>query len=95
MADEMTAETFQPHVGRTFQVRGGRHALELAEVDVGAEQSGWDRRPFTLIFRGPPGDVLSEGMHALDAEGGEGFELYLIPIHTPGPDRQDYQSVFA
>ncbi len=95
MADQMTAETFQPLVGRTFQVRGGRHAFALASVDVGDEQPGWERRPFTLIFRGQPDDVLPEGMYALEAESGEGFELYLMPVHTPAPGRQDYQAVFA
>ncbi len=95
MADEMTAETFQPLLGRTFKVRGGRHAFALAEVDVGDEQPGLVRRPFTLIFRGEPHDVLAEGMYALDAEGGDGFELYLMPIHTPAQGRQDYQAVFA
>ena len=95
MAERPTADTFQPFVGQTFKVRGGRHAFELADIEVGAEQAGWDFRPFTLIFRGPPGDVLPEGMYGLDAEGGAGFELYLMPIHTPAPGRQDYQSVFA
>ena len=95
MAERPTAETFQPFVGQTFKVRGGRHAFELANVEVGAEQAGWEVQPYTLIFRGPPGDVLPEGMYALDAEGGDGFELYVIPIQTPATDRQDYQSVFA
>jgi hypothetical protein len=93
--DVMTAETFQPLLGRTFTVRGGRHAVELAEVEVGAAQLGWDLRPFTRILRGAPGEVLAEGQHVLDTEGGDGFALYLIPIHTPARDRQDYQAVFA
>jgi hypothetical protein len=95
MADELTAETFQPLVGRTFKVRDGRHAFALAEVEVEVEQPGFARRPFTLVFRGEPHDVLPEGMYALDAETGEGFDLYLMPIHTPAPGRQDYQAVFA
>lgn len=95
MLEEMTAETFQPLLGRTFAVRGGRHAFELAEVEVGPAQPGWDRLPFTLVFRGAPGDVLAEGMHVLDADGAGGFELYLMPIQTAARDRQDYQAVFA
>jgi hypothetical protein len=95
MAERPTPETFQPFVGQTFKIGDGRYAFELANIEVGAEQSGWGFRPFTLIFQGPPGDVLPEGMYALAADGGAGFDLYLMPIHTPAPGRQDYQSVFA
>jgi hypothetical protein len=93
----LTAETFAPHVGRTFQVRGGRHALALNEIEQGAPGT-WaadrGRAPFTLLFSGPPGDVLVEGMHAIELEDGTAYDLYLIPIHTPIPGRQDYQAVF-
>ena len=52
------------------------------------------RAPFNLIFRGPAGDVLTEGMHMLALEDGVSFELYVIPVHTPMRDQQDYQSSF-
>lgn len=93
----LTAETFAPHVGRVFQVQGGRHALALNEIEQGALED-WavdgGRSPFTLLFSGPPGDVLAEGMHAIELEDGTAYHLYLIPIHTPAPGRQDYQAVF-
>ncbi len=47
-----------------------------------------------LVFSGPPGDVLAEGMHTIKVEDGTAYDLYLIPIHTPEPGRQDYQAVF-
>jgi len=46
------------------------------------------------MFRGPPGDVLPEGMRELHIEGGPSFTLYVIPVLTPQRDRQNYQSVF-
>jgi hypothetical protein len=52
------------------------------------------RPPFTLIFAGPPGDVLPEGEYAFEVEGGPAFEFYVMPIHTPARDRQDYQAAF-
>jgi hypothetical protein len=88
----LTAETFAPHVGRTFQIRGGRHALALDEIE--RVETGGHRAPFTLLFSGPPGDVLAEGLHAIELEDGTAYDLYLIPIHTPAPGRQDYQAVF-
>jgi hypothetical protein len=30
----------------------------------------------------------------LDTEGGAHFDFYILPIHTPASDRQDYQAVF-
>jgi hypothetical protein len=47
-----------------------------------------------LIFRGPAGDLLREGLYVLEVEGGPSFELYVIPVHTPARDRQDYQAAF-
>jgi len=38
--------------------------------------------------------VLREGPYILEVEGGPGFQLYVMPIHTPAQDRQDYQAVF-
>lgn len=98
----LTADTFAPHVGTSFKVEGGRHVLSLSEVERLENQPGHGDpayRPFTLIFSGPPGDLLAEGMHTLTPEGGAqaggtAYDLYLIPVHTPEPGRQDYQAVF-
>jgi hypothetical protein len=51
------------------------------------------RQSFTLIFRGPLGDVLREGLYTLEAEGGSAFQLYVIPVQTFARDRQDYQVI--
>jgi hypothetical protein len=96
----LTADTFVPHVGASFRVEGGRHVLSLSEIERLENQPGHGDpayRPFTLIFSGPPSDLLAEGMHTLTPESGAGettYELYLIPVHTPTPGRQDYQAVF-
>ena len=52
------------------------------------------RQPFTLILRGPPDDVLPEGLYDVAVEDGPEFALYIIPIQTMSRDRQDYQVVF-
>jgi hypothetical protein len=33
-------------------------------------------------------------LHELQIEGGPSFTLYVIPVMTPQPDRQNYQVVF-
>jgi hypothetical protein len=98
MSEFLTPEHFKPHVDKVFRVKGGRHTLILTQVDV-RHMRDWEaavvpRQPFTLIFSGPPGDVLSEGPHVLEVENGPSFELYIIPIHTLARDRQEYQAAF-
>jgi hypothetical protein len=93
----LTADTFAPHVGTSFRIEGGHHVLSLNKVERLEKQPGHADlafQPFVLIFSGPPGDVLAEGMHRIAGEGEATFDLYLIPIHTPERERQDYQAVF-
>lgn len=99
MTELLTAEHFLPHVNKIFRVRSGRHALTLTAVDQ-RRLEDWEtglgvREPFNLIFRGPPNDLLPPGLYTLEVEdGGPAFELYVMPIHTPARDRQDYQAAF-
>jgi hypothetical protein len=98
MTEQLTAEHFRPHVTKVFHVRGGRHSLTLTALEAfdlsEAQRQLLSRPPFTLIFAGPPGDVLPEGEYAFEVEGGPAFEFYVMPIHTAARDRQDYQAAF-
>jgi uncharacterized protein DUF6916 len=98
MDQPLTADHFLPHVGQVFRVKGGRHALTLSGVEVlplaERQAKALPRQQFTVIFAGPHGDVLREGLHVLECGGGPAFELYLMPIQTFARDRQDYQAVF-
>jgi hypothetical protein len=98
MTEQLTAEHFHPHVTKVFHVRGGRHALTLTALEgfdlSEAQPQLLSRPPFTLIFAGPPDDVLPEGEYAFEVEGGPAFAFYVMPIHTLARDRQDYQAVF-
>ena len=93
MADILTAEHFLPHVEKVFRVKGGHHAFTLTQVEVSGDKGG-PRQSFNLIFSGPPGDVLPEGLYTLEVADGSQFELYVIPIHTPERGKQNYQSAF-
>jgi hypothetical protein len=98
MAEHLTPQHFLPHVQKIFHVDGGAYALTLTRVEQRRfedHEGGMGlREPFNLIFSGPPGDVLPEGMYRLAVEDGPSFELYVMPIHTPMRDRQDYQASF-
>jgi len=94
MTELISHETFLPYVDKGFRVTGGRHVLTLRRVDTLPKIDGIPRQPFTLIFSGPPGDVLPEGQQMLEVDGGATFDLYVMPIHTPELGRQHYQAVF-
>jgi len=89
-------QDFTPHLHQLFRFEGRHQVLRLAEVEVSDRPNALEaqRKPFTLIFHGPRGDVMPEGVYAAEAENGTRFELYVIPIHTTAPERQDYQAVF-
>jgi hypothetical protein len=93
MTEPLTADDFTPHLGKAFRVAGNPQVLTLVTVDR-RERLGGPRKPFTLILRGPRDDILPEGMYSIDADGVPGFELYIIPIHSPARDHQDYQIIF-
>ena len=96
MAKELSCDDFKPHLERSFTVAGEAHTLVLVSANpLESSPSPADARaPFILIFRGPPGAVLPEGTHTLEAEDGPSFTFYIMPIHTPARDRQDYQVLF-
>lgn len=93
----LTADTFAPHLQASFKVQGGHHILSLSQIERFQPEPGHgdpDFQPFMLIFSGPPGDVLAEGMQTITHEDGATYDLYLIPVHTPERGRQDYQALF-
>jgi hypothetical protein len=98
MDELLTRESFDPHIGKIFGVPNSRHALTLVRIETrpiaASEQKMGLRASFNLIFSGPPGDILAEGMHRLALEDGTTFELYVVPVQTPMRGRQDYQSSF-
>ena len=89
-------EDFAPYIDKAFRFSGWPGVLRLTEIAPSRHASEVDvtRIPFTLIFAGPRGDVLSEGLWTATAEDGSSFDLYVMPIHTPARDRQEYQAVF-
>ena len=96
MVEPLRHEGFAPHVGKRFRFDGWHGALHLASIDVHAHGGMPEtaRTPFTLVFHGPAGDLLPEGLYRTEIEDGPTLEIYVIPIHTAASGRQDYQAVF-
>ena len=91
MTDAASAETFARYIGKAISLEDGT-TLTLVAVD--RPKSPTPGGAFTLLLRGAPAPIAPEGMHRITLEGGASFDLYLIPIHTPSRDHQDYQIVF-
>jgi hypothetical protein len=91
MTDEANAETFALYIGKAISLSDGP---TLTLVAVERRNSPTPSGAFTLLLRGAPTPIAPEGMHCITLEGGASFDLYLIPIHTPCRDHQDYQIVF-
>ena len=92
----LTARDFAARVGKTVKPKGQHRVLTLVAINT-AKLPGWEampREPFALILRGPPDDVLPEGLYNVAFDDGREFALHITPIHTAARDRQDYQIAF-
>jgi len=95
--DILTIGHFKPHTGKTVRFKGTPYAfvLDRVEGDSGPPPAGYSRAPFVVIFRGPSKtDVMRSGIYDCEIEDGPIYNLHVMPIHTPRPDRQEYQSAF-
>jgi hypothetical protein len=93
----LTIEHFKPHVGKTVRFKGTPHAfvLDRIEGDSSPPPPGYARAPFLLIFRGASkSDVMGVGMYECEFDSGPTYSLHVMPVHTPRPDCQEYQSAF-
>jgi hypothetical protein len=97
MSDILQLEHFKPLVGKLVRFKGTAYAFPLDSIisnDAPAPK-GTTRKPFTLIFVGPKEkNAMPEGLYECEFGGGPTYSLYVMPIFTPQPGRQDYQSVF-
>ncbi len=94
MSNVLTADDFTPYISRAFVPRGQHRTLTLVAVDRQIGAGHLPRAPFTLLFRGPPGDVLPDGIYEVAVDGGPDFTIFISPIQTFAREHQDYQAVF-
>ena len=95
MTEKITHENFSGHLNALFRIEVAETSLELelVEVEVGKPIDPSLSEPFTLIFLGPKDSILAEGIHNVSNDDAGSFDLYIIPIVSPG-DQQLYQVLF-
>ncbi len=95
--EDLTLADFAPKVGEPFALDlDGQGTLDFTLVEaqaLGGESPG-ERRPFSLVFRGPVAPLLGQRTYGIAHEGLGRLLLFLVPIAQDG-DGTRYQAVFA
>ena len=99
MLDKLKSTDFSPYLGQTFHVSFESESLpsvELIEVTELSSERGesGQRRPFSLVFRGPQTPILRQRIYEIEHQEMGALGLFLVPI---GPDEKGmrYESVFT
>lgn len=100
MAESLSIESFQPHVGSRFRLDGADDVpdleLELEEVRAtGARTLGEREQPFALTFRGPAAVPLPQGTYRLDHDELGALDIFIVPIGPGDDDQPRYEAVFT
>lgn len=93
MLDQLTVESFEPHVGSSFWVEfptDGKVELRLTRAAkvMESEAVRLHRHPFSLYFIGPLSYKLPQQIYHLTHPSMEAMDIFLVPV---GADAQAYQ----
>jgi len=93
--EDLTAATFEPHVGDTFTIDAEPEAiaLALAQVTTLGDRPG-GRDPFSLLFRGPAEPLLPQAIYRLEHAGLGALEIFVVPL-APDDAGARYEAIFS
>lgn len=103
MLERFTIDTFAPLAGQRFRVHvEGHESLEMTlesvtEIPVAGwrpEDAAEHRRPFSLVFLGPPQVVLPQAIYRVEHDGLGAFEIFVVPIGRSAEGVR-YEAVFS
>ncbi len=96
--ETFTCATFEPHLGGRFRLEaepGSPIDVVLTEATVlGASAPARGRPPFSIVFRGPPDEVLPQRIYRLEHPAIGAFELFLVPIERD-QEGVRYEAIFT
>ncbi|HEX2050295.1 MAG TPA: hypothetical protein VHJ34_06620 [Actinomycetota bacterium] len=97
MLEDLTPDSFRPHVGTRFAVEvgpdGPEVTLELVDVTpVPKSGLGTREEPFSLMFHGPHEPRLVQHVFTLRHDELGALEIFLVPV---APDPSDPTSATA
>lgn len=99
MLEQLTAETFEPHVGTSFWAEfptGGKVELRLTRAAkvMESEAAELPRHPFSLYFIGPKSYRLEQQIYHLTHPEMEALDIFLVPVGQTATT-YEYEAVFT
>ena len=99
MLDQLTVETFEPHVGSSFWAEfpnGGKVELRLVRAAkvMESESARLQRHPFSLFFIGPKSFLLEQQIYHVTHPALEPLDIFLVPVGQDANAFQ-YEAVFT
>lgn len=97
----LSRESFEQHAGGdcTLCLEEGEMGLKLVETKglLESQEYGPDeRKPFSVVYEGPPQPILDQQIYRLRHPDGEELHLFLVPLGPAGPGgKQRYEAVFT
>ena len=89
MPEKLNKETFDEHVGSTFEVKteSGAVKLELAKV---TDHSKENLESFSALFRGPKDKSFDQGTYKVSHGKLGELQLFLVPVVNPQDDDKNH-----
>lgn len=99
MLDQLTVESFEPHVGTSFWVEfptGGKVELRLVRAAkvMESEAAQLVRHPFSLFFIGPKSYLLQQNTYHLTHPALDAMDIFVVPVGQTAEVYQ-YEAVFT
>jgi hypothetical protein len=99
MLDQLTIESFEPHVGSSFWAEfpnGAKVELRLVRAAkvMKSEAARLPRHPFSLYFIGPRSYKLEQQVYRIVHDQIGALEFFLVPVGETG-DTYEYEAVFT
>ncbi len=93
--EDLTAQSFEPHVGEIFTPAGAPEGfvLRLEAVEQGPAP-GSGRAPFSLFFRGPAEVLMTQGTQSLSHETFGSLDIFMVPVSQDATGVL-YEAVFS
>lgn len=98
MLDKLTHSHFRKHLNATFTVATGAKKTQkwkLIEVNQLRSDSGnLNRHPFSLLFSGPGGSPVAQGVYKVKHAGMKNMEILVVPVAAEGGKEMHYEAIF-
>ena len=99
MLDQLTHHDFAKHLDTTFTVAiGGKKTQKWKLIEAGEVRSGGGgtarRQAFSLLFSGPGGSPVAQGVYKVKHAKMRNMEILLVPVVAEGGKKMHYEAIF-